>query len=116
MLPDFLHPRKRYTQRFVNSVFKRIFDSRDSAKKTGRDMNIHFQTILKWLLNFSGNRQKKSLCFPFFGSDFDWQGCSVKEYCIRFWGKLKKSYSKDDIEPLRAGTCQIWEKFDCPMY
>lgn len=116
LLPDFLHPRKRYTQRFVNSVFDRILGSGDSSKKTGRDMRIYFQTILKWLANFSKNRHQKSLCFSFFDSDFDWQHFSTKDYCVHFWKKLKKSYSKDDMDPLRTGTYQLWEGFNCPMY
>jgi len=116
LLPDFLHPRKRYTHKFVKSVFDRIIGSKNSRKRTGREMQIHFQTIQKWLSNFSGNRNSKSICFSFCAPELDWHHSSVPGYCAIFWRLLKKSFSNKSDEPMRTATRLLWEGFECPLY
>ena len=116
ILPDFLHPRKRHTQRYINAVFDRVLGSGDSLKRTARDMQTHFQTIQKWLSNFSDNRHKKSVCFASFASDFNWHHLSTTDYCAYFWRMLQKCFSRGGPEPLRTGTRLLWDGFSCPLY
>lgn len=115
-LPDFLHPRKRYTQRYVNAVFLRVLGSGNSLKRTAREMRTHFQTIQKWLSNFSDNRHQKSVCFASYATGYHWQKPSRPDYCVFFWRMLQESFSGAGPEPLSAGTRLLWEGFGCPLY
>lgn len=116
LLPDFLHPRKRHTQRYVNAVFARVLGTGKSLKGTAREMQTHFQTIQKWLSNLSDNQHQKTVCFASYAIGYHWHGLSSFDYCASFWRMLNKSFLGTGPEPLIAGTHLLWEGFGCPLY
>jgi hypothetical protein len=116
LLPDFLHPRKRHTQQYVQTVFARILGTGKSLKGTAKELQTHFQTIQKWLSNFADNRHQKSVCFASYASDYNWHGLSSPDYCAHFWGILERGFSRGGASPLSAGTRLLWEGFGCPLY
>jgi hypothetical protein len=112
ILPDFIHPGKCHTHRFVSSVFDFVLLGKKPLKRAGSRFGIYPQTIRKWINNFSSDRHiKVSLFCPLHFKDTVFQSKPLV-FASALWEILQSKYSKS----LAEGTKRICEHGQRRLY
>jgi len=112
ILPDFIHPGKRHTHRFVSSVFDFVLIGKNPLRHGGSQFGIYPQTIRKWINNFSSDRQiKVSLFRPLHFTDTVFQSKPLA-FASALWETLQSMYGNGLVE----GTKRICEHGQRRLY
>jgi len=116
LLPDFLHPRKRYSQDIVSAALKRVLCKGEGVCEAASSLFIYHQTLRKWLRNFGKHRIPKAICFSSYGSLADVMDTEFHTYGKSFWRLLEKSFGTSGKPVLTDGTMLLWTGFGIPLY
>lgn len=113
LLPDFLLPRKHYTNTFVEAVLEDLFTRGGGLCAVARAYGLHYQTILKWLRGLASKRETKAICFSRHGPVAD---VSDTEYARQFWNVLTGALGGVAGGVVTAAGGLLWRKYECPLF
>ena len=115
-LPDFLLPRKHYTNRFVEEVLESYLGGKRKLCATSLKYALHYQTIQKWLRGLSSKRETKAICFARHGPFSNVTSIPDEKYARWFWDILKRAFRGKASGVLTAAGGLLWAEYECPLF
>lgn len=113
LLPDFLLPRKQYSNTFVEAVLDNLLITGQGLCAVARKYALHYQTILKWLQGLAVRKEVKAICFSRYNPPTD---VPDKEYVRKFWNVLTRAFGGVVDGVLAGAGGLLWTEYECPLF
>jgi hypothetical protein len=116
LLPDFLLPRKHYTNAFVEAVLKDLLTQCNGLCAVAEKYALDYQVLQKWLRGLASQRETKAICFSRHGPLDALAGVPDRDYARLFWNMLIKAFGGAPGGVLAAAGGLLFAEYGCSLF